>query len=99
LEGHERLQLGSDLGKDLDPDSHASAIVGVKCRGIAVGIRLPSRLLESGATVDKIHDRQFRGKGEFEVIAMETTREIFNSTLDPVSSSRVYTPHHERRTI
>jgi hypothetical protein len=52
LEGHEPLQLGSDLGKDPDPDSHDGLVVGVRCRGIVVCIRLPFRLLESGSTVD-----------------------------------------------
>lgn len=50
LEGHEPLQLGWDIGKDQDPDSHDSLVGGVRFRGIAVGIRLPFRLLESGST-------------------------------------------------
>lgn len=63
--GHEPLQYGWDLGKDLDPASHDSSTVGIRFRGIAiaVGIRHPSQLLESGSTVDNIRYRQFGGKG------------------------------------
>jgi hypothetical protein len=54
LAGLEPPELEWDLGEARDADDHGGSTIGVRCRGIAVGIRSPLRLLESGFTVDEI---------------------------------------------